>query len=309
MLKSHYIFLLLLLASNTVVFAQNRPIKDTSYTITSAYNKALKKYPDISIAKTRDTSIVKYTPNIAYKTTPNYSLYLDAFINTKNTNAPAVILIHGGGWKSGSKSLLHPLASVLAANGYNSFTIEYRLAPQNKFPDAVSDVFDAISFIKTQAATYNINPEQLIILGSSSGAQIASLVATTAHKPIFTKTPVNIKGLVNIDGILAFSHPKSEEGTLAASWLGDTETNNPELWKQASALTYVDQNCPPTLFIPSNFERFQAGRDEMIAILEQHHIYYKISAVHNAPHTFWLFNPWFDSVADSTINFLNYILK
>lgn len=307
MLKKILLFNTLIMASTSMLFAQTTTTTDTSYTIHSAYKKAKKKYPSISIAKGTTSKDVKAFLNVPYTIYGNDTLKLDAFINTKGTKKPAVILVHGGAWKSGTKELLNPLATTIAANGFSCFSINYRLAPEHQYPKAVLDVFKALSFIKQNASNYHIDTNKIAILGSSSGAQVASLVATTGQSKLYLDQPMALQALINIDGILAFSHLKSEEGTLAASWLGATEANNPELWKQASALSHVDKNCPPTLFIPSDFERFQAGRDEMIAILKEHNIYYKISPVHNAPHTFWLFNPWFDNVSDSIINFLNFI--
>ncbi|WP_159427046.1 alpha/beta hydrolase [Formosa haliotis] len=281
---------------------------DTSYTITSAYKKVLKKHPYISIAKA-DTKQVKAHLNIPYKIIGKDNLQLDAFIHDSASLKPAIILVHGGAWKSGSKELLNPLAEQLAAYGFNSFSINYRLAPQYKFPDAIFDINDALRYIVKHADEFKINPNKLILLGCSSGAQLASLVATTSQSTTFQKQLVHLKALINIDGILAFSHPKSEESTSAANWIGATENDNPELWKQASPLTYVDETCPPTLFIASDFGRFQAGRDEMISILKQHTIPYQVKIIHDAPHTFWLFNPWFDEVTHIIIDFLNVILN
>ncbi|WP_299780571.1 alpha/beta hydrolase [uncultured Formosa sp.] len=290
------------------MFSQHNTV-DTSYTINSAYQKIVKKYSYVSIAKLKDVEPVLCIPNISYKVQADINLCMNAFINIKENRKPAIILIHGGAWKSGVKEMLDPLAQNLAINGFNCFTIDYRLAPQYKFPEAIFDINDAIQFIIQSAEEFKIDSNKIIILGCSAGAQLASLVAATSHSTTFQKEPVHLRALINIDGILAFSHPKSKEGTLAASWIGDTEKNNLNLWNEASALTYIDENCPPTLFIASDFERFQAGRDEMISILKQYNIQYQVKTIHNAPHTFWLFNPWFDEVIRSILNFLNLSLN
>ncbi|WP_434036469.1 alpha/beta hydrolase [Formosa sp. 4Alg 33] len=305
---NNYLLLTFLVCSPLLYSQQNKGI-DTSYTINSAFRKVIKTYPNASIVLNSGGKNVQHLPDVLYKKIEERNLLLDAFISKTSTISPVIILVHGGGWKSGNRTLLNPLAEFIAENGFNSFTIDYSLAPKHKFPEAVLDIFDAIDFIKSQASTYNINPNKIVLLGSSAGGQLASLVATSAHSSIFQKDTISIQGLINIDGLLAFSHPKSEEGVLASSWLGETEKADPELWKRASALTYVDEFSPPTLFIPSDFDRFQAGREEMVSILNAHHIYSDVVPIHEAPHTFWLFNPWFIEVSNSIVQFLTYNIK
>ena len=101
---------------------------------------------------------------------------------------------------------------------------------------------------------------------------LAALIGSTNNNSIFEnndvnqKTTSNVQAIVDIDGILAFKHPESEEGTAAGLWLGGSYEEKPEIWKQASALTHTDKNTPPTLFINSSKKRFHAGRDDMITI-------------------------------------------
>ena len=77
----------------------------------------------------------------------------------------------------------------------------------------------------------------------------------------------------------------------------------------ASALTHTDKNTPPILFINSSIPRFHAGRDDMIAILNQNNIYNEVHTIKDAPHSFWFFNPWFDETIRYTTQFLDKIFK
>jgi pectinesterase len=77
---------------------------------------------------------------------------------------------------------------------------------------------------------------------------------------------------------------------------------------EASPITHVNRQTPPTLFINSDLPRFHAGRDEFIGILNQNNIYSEIHSIEYTPHPFWLFHPWFDETWPLVTLFLNKVL-
>lgn len=97
----------------------------------SEYNKNVKKYPFIKKVYTEKNKQIFQETNTLYSSTGR-NLYLDAFINTSTERFPAVVFIHGGGWKSGSKEMQNPLAEKIALSGFQTFTIEYRLSDEAK---------------------------------------------------------------------------------------------------------------------------------------------------------------------------------
>ena len=287
--------------------------KDTSYTLSSSLIKYKKKFPKIKIVVPKEFSNVSKIENLTYKTIENRNLSLDAFISTTKNNS-AVILIHGGGWKSGDKNHLKPLAQHIASKGYSCFTIEYRLSDEAKYPAGIYDIKEAIQFIKFNANKFNIDTTETAVLGASSGAQMATLIGVTNNNSKFEiqtnyKTTSTIQAIINLDGILAFKHPESKEGKVASLWLGGTFEENPSVWKEASALTHVHKNTPPILFINSQYERFHAGRDDMIKILDKHKIYSQVETIINSPHTFWLFHPYFKETVNYITQFLDTTFK
>ncbi len=120
-----------------------------------------------------------------------------------------------------------------------------------------------------------------------------------------------MQAVIDIDGILAFIHPESGEGddskrtSAATNWFGYSKNDNPELWKQASALTYAGKNSVPTLFINSAVDRMHAGREDHIKILKENNIYTEVQHFDNSPHAFCLFEPWFQP----TIKYIDDFLK
>ena len=306
--------LLVLLFVYQGIIAQGYSI-DTSYTVKSTYVKLIKKYPSIKIAEANKGVNDKKIENVIYYKDKNRALHLDAFFNTNKKNNPGVIMIHGGGWRSGNKNQMRVLAQEITTKGYSCFAIEYRLSLEAKYPQAIYDVKNAIKFIKDNAKRFHVDPDKIAVLGCSSGGQMAALIGTTNEDLAFedakykSKSSSKVQAIIDIDGILAFKHPESEEGEMAAFWLNGTYEENPENWKQASALSHVDKNTPPTLFINSSFDRFHAGRDDMIAILNQNKIYNEVKTIKNSPHSFWFFQPWLDETVEYTTQFLDRIFK
>lgn len=293
--------ILLLFFSFTYIKNFTQIQKDTTFTINSEYKKNIKKYPFIKVPNIINSGSVKQTSNIIYKKIKDRTLKLDAYINiTKNTK-PALIIIHGGGWKSGNKEMQESMALEISNLGYQVFTIEYRLSDEAKYPAGINDLESALKFIIKNASKFEVNPSKIAILGCSSGAQMATLVGE--------KHPKKIKAIINIDGILAFHHPESQEGKYAELWLGGNYNQIPKIWEDASPLYHVSKNSPPILFINSQFDRFHAGRDDMITELNAYGIYSEIKKIENSPHSFWLFGPWFQPTIKYTTDFLNQTLN
>ncbi|MFW0739339.1 alpha/beta hydrolase fold domain-containing protein [Flavobacterium sp. T12S277] len=306
---------IVLLLFSKVMLAQNQYAVDTSYTEKSTYAKLIKKYPFIKIAEADNKANVLQIEDIVYDKIEKRELHLDAYWNKGKKANPGVILIHGGGWKSGNKKQLQVLGQAISAKGYSCFAIEYRLSPEAKYPQAIYDVKNAIKFVKDNAKKFHVDPDKIAILGCSSGGQMAALIGTTNENLAF-EDPRNrsvssskVQAIVDVDGILAFKHPESEEREMAAFWLNGTYQENPENWEQAAALRHTDKNTPPILFINSSFDRFHAGRDDMIAILNQHKIYNEVRTIQNSPHSFWFFQPWLDETVYYATQFLNKVFK
>lgn len=306
---------LILLGFISFANAQQTYSVDTSYTVKSTYAKLIKKYPSITIPVIAENENVDKIGDVAYFTSKERTLHLDAFVNKKQKQNPAVIMIHGGGWRSGNKNQMNPLAQEIASKGYSCFTIEYRLSLEAKYPYGVYDVKNAIRFIKDNAKKFNVDPNKIAVLGCSSGGQMAALIGTTNGNSAFddlsnkSKSSSKVNAIINVDGILAFRHPESSEGEMASFWLGGSYEEKTANWKNASALSHTNKNTPPILFINSSIDRFHAGRDDMIKILNQYRIYSEVHTIENSPHSFWFFQPWFNPTVDFTTNFLKKTFK
>lgn len=92
---------------------------------------------------------------------------------------PAAILVHGGGFDEGSKSTnVRPLFDLLANAGFAWFSIDYRLAPKFRFPQAIEDVNSAIRWVKANAPTYHLDVSKIALIGESAGGFLVNYAGT-----------------------------------------------------------------------------------------------------------------------------------
>ncbi|QOV89728.1 alpha/beta hydrolase [Humisphaera borealis] len=98
---------------------------------------------------------------------------------------PAVVCIHGGGFRAGDRKGYNDLCKKLADRGYVAVTIDYRLAPKYQFPAAVHDVKAAVQWVKSNAAKYGIDPERVAALGGSAGGHLALFLGVTGDVRAF----------------------------------------------------------------------------------------------------------------------------
>jgi pectinesterase len=297
---------------------------DTSFTIYSAYQKIFKKYPEAKIVALKEYPDVRHDYDVVYLQINDRKLHADIFYpKTKHKKlSSSIILIHGGGWRSGDKTQQNPMAEELAHHGYVAMSVEYRLSTEALYPAGVLDVKTAITWLRSQAKKYHLDKSKIAILGCSSGAQMASLIGATNDNKLFEPTTnvksqsSSVQAIINIDGVLDFTNVESykfdtdpTKPSAAAYWFNGTYKDKPELWKEASAITYAGENTPPILFINSILPHYHAGRDEMIAILDKYHRYHEEYTIPETPHPFWLFSPWYDITMEFILDFLTKTIK
>ena len=111
---------------------------------------------------------------------------------------PAAILIHGGGFDEGSKSTnVRPLFDVLANAGYAWFSIDYRMAPEFRQPQASEDVASAIKWVKANAATYHVDAAKIALIGESAGGFLVNYAGTHETPDTRVRAVVDIYGPVD----------------------------------------------------------------------------------------------------------------
>ncbi|HXS93566.1 MAG TPA: alpha/beta hydrolase [Candidatus Limnocylindrales bacterium] len=109
----------------------------------------------------------------------NHPLYLDLHVPAGPGPFPAAILVHGGGFDEGSrKTNVRPLFQLLADAHYAWFSVDYRMAPEFRFPAAREDMDAAIKWVKAHAAEYKVDPKRIALIGESAGGFMVNYAVT-----------------------------------------------------------------------------------------------------------------------------------
>lgn len=139
------------------------------------------------------------------------ALLLDLHVPDGTGPFPAAILVHGGGFDEGSKSTnVRPLFDVLANAGYAWFSIDYRLAPDFRFPAACDDVNTAIRWLKAHAAEYRVDASRIALIGESAGGYLVNYVGTHDTAETRVRAVVDFYGPVDYGQLaqLRAAHPE-----------------------------------------------------------------------------------------------------
>ncbi|RVQ68805.1 alpha/beta hydrolase [Croceicoccus ponticola] len=288
---------------------------DDSYTVSQRYFENRAAHPEISMPAVALAEGGQILFDRRYKLTSHRELHADVFLPAAaQANGQALVLIHGGAWRSGNKSNFYAMAALLARRGYAVVLPEFRLSPEARYPAGLVDINDAISWVRSNATDFRIDPDRIAIGGESSGGQMASLIAYTGGTTLFTADGTaapRVNALIDIDGVLDFTSPlgvrfenAAGESSVAALWLGGSLETAPDRWKEASAASHVGAGSPPTLIISGEADRFTAGRETVMAALARNDIAARHVHFAGMPHTFWLFDPYLGQVVDAIDGFI-----
>jgi acetyl esterase/lipase len=115
------------------------------------------------------------TSDIAYGESP--AQRLDVYAPEGARAAPVVVFFHGGSWATGAKEQYRFVGQALASRGIVAVVASYRLFPAVQFPEFVDDAARAVAWAHANAARHGGDPDALFVMGHSSGAHMAALVA------------------------------------------------------------------------------------------------------------------------------------
>ncbi|MEA3078138.1 MAG: hypothetical protein QOF60_3046 [Actinomycetota bacterium] len=170
-------------------------------------------------------------------------------------NAPAVILVHGGAWRTGDRTQLRGYGFLIGREGYVCIAPEYRLVTESPWPAAIHDVKAAIRWTRANAESLGIDPDRIAIEGNSAGAHLALLAAMTAGDPAFEGSCGTPGVSTDVCAVLAVYPPvlltAGEYHPAGVPWLVIDEGSADDTVAAAAAspLTHVRPGLPPTLLI------------------------------------------------------------
>jgi acetyl esterase/lipase len=168
---------------------------------------------------------------------------------------PAVLVIHGGAWRAGTKSDVGAVAAEFVAHGYVAVAPAYRLCPKETFPAQVHDVKAAVRWIKSNAKKYRIDPARIGAIGFSAGGHLALMLGVTGPDDgLEGDAPAGapdsrIQAVVNYFGPtdLGAKDIPDVSKPLVRDFLGAPAQERPEVAAKASPRSYVSKHDAPML--------------------------------------------------------------
>ena len=211
---------------------------------------------------------VIFEAGVEYANPDGQHLQLDiARPKTGDGPFPAIICIHGGGFRAGKREGYDGLIIKLAQQGYVAMTVSYRLAPKYQFPAAVHDTKAAVRWARANAAKYKIDPTRIGTTGGSAGGHLAQFLGVTADVKEFEGDGGNAKEssavtcVVNVYGPSDFtkSYGKSVDAAeVLPLFLGGNLEKARKQHLKASPLYWVTPNAVPTLCIHGTDDKYVA---------------------------------------------------
>lgn len=153
---------------------------------------------------------------------------------------PAVLLIHGGGWRRGDRTQLKGYGVLIGREGYVCVAPEYRLVPEAPWPAQMDDVRTALGWVVDHAEELEIDPSRIAVEGNSAGAHLALLLAADKDLPI--------RACIAVYAPTLLSHGEREKGAVPLVALAD-DGGSPEIAHEASPIRHVTPSFPPTQLI------------------------------------------------------------
>ncbi len=233
------VFLLASCGPMTAISTPTITVQPTaSRSMPSETEPSLLVYPDIPYAQ-----IDGIDPNL---------LSLDVYTPlTGSGGFPVVLMLHGGSWTGGDKRTLSVSGTkslFFTSQGCIFISINYRLAPDAKYPAPAQDVAAALAWIHSYIGHYGGDARRVYLMGHSAGGQLAALVATDEGYLAAHGLGLNaLAGVILLDGV-GIDIP-SEVTPHTQPMFEAAFGSDPQVWREASPLAHVTpgKDIPPFL--------------------------------------------------------------
>ena len=178
---------------------------------------------------------------------------LDVYRRAGAANAPVVLFVHGGAFVRGDKDVTDEVyANVcyyFARHGYLALNVEYRLAPESRYPGGVEDLAGAIAWAKRSARDLGGDSERLFLVGHSAGSTHVAGYAWDPNMP--TRPDPAVKAIVLISGRLrADARPDNPNAGGVRAYFGDDESR----YEARSPVTYAGASQLPVFLAIAEYE-------------------------------------------------------
>ncbi len=256
-----------------------------------------------------DNSSMEYIPDIEYINRNGISLYIQLILPYDRTEkTPLVIYVPGSAFRWQNVKRVIPSISLLANRGFAIAMVQYRGSEVSPFPAQMLDTKAAVRFMKINAQKYGLNPDNVYLMGDSSGGHTVLMAGLTAgiekfEEEIYSEVSSSVKGIIDLygptditkmnDELSSLSHiePDSPEGCLIGRL---NVLEHPELTGPTVVMNYIDsaREIPPILiFHGTNDELVPFGQSCMLydklMKCNKKATFYAIENAHHGGREFW----------------------
>jgi acetyl esterase len=204
-------------------------------------------------------------------------IYTPKTLRKKDGLAPCLVFFHGGGWVIGNLETHDVVCRKLAQESeLIVISVDYRLAPEHKFPAAVDDAILATKWIAANAKQHGIDASRLIVGGDSAGGNLAAVVALAARDGGGPKIAAQL--LIYPATEFARKHPSHREpetsillthsviGWFMNHYLGDADISD---WRASPARAKSLKDLPPAYVLTAGADPLRDEGDEYAARLKE----------------------------------------
>jgi arylformamidase len=205
----------------------------------------------IAVGWVSDAQAQSATRDIRYATAHQRQV-LDVYAPPGAKNLPVVFWIHGGGWQSGDKTMVALKPKAFTEAGFIFVSINHRLLPTAEMGAITKDVGNALGWVHKNIAEYGGDPARLLVMGHSSGGQLAALMCTDDRYAKTEGFPLTIiRGCVPVDAdtfdipaIIEVAETRARAHQLPLPTYGHRQKfgNDPVKHRDFSAVTHVAPN-------------------------------------------------------------------
>ncbi len=241
----------------------------------------------------------KVVRDVKFAAAGETALLLDLYLPQAGAARGVIVWVHGGAWRSGSRSSVD--LAAMTARGWAVASVDYRLSPVAKFPAQIHDIKAAVRYLRAHAAKHALPQSPIVVAGSSAGGHLAALVGVSnGHEELEGKigaelaTSSDVQGIVslygasNLTSILAQSTPHglSVRAPALDLLLGAQPDKAPELARLASPVFHVDASDPPLYMLHGDQDNQMPINQshELEAAYQQQRLRVRFEVVHGSGH-------------------------
>jgi pectinesterase len=246
---------------------------------------------------------VKVERDIVYAKYGDREVMLDLYLPKQPApgKIPCIVVIHGGGWRSGDKTRFAAQAAYLAEQGFAAACIGYRLLPEVTFPAPIVDCKAAVRWVRANAAKYGIDPDRIGATGGSAGGHLTAMLATS-HK---VKELEGGGGHAGVSSRVQAAVAMATPADMSAFGKRSEQSIDAKMVSLISPVTHVDKDSAPILLL-------HGTKDTLVPMAQSELLLKKYQAagatadlvkIPDGIHAFWNGNQWFNDVMTRTAKF------